>query len=93
MEALRQKFRDNISKLSTKTFKENTIKGIYGGQLYIFINQILTESAEKTEFRNENQLKSVLLSRLLKVEEIDIVHDGGREYYCAEIAFWNNLDL
>lgn len=93
VEALRQKFKDNLSKLSLKTFKDNTIKGIYGGQLYIFINQILTESAEKTEFRNENQLKSVLLSRLLKVEEIDIVHDGGREYYCAEIEFWNKQDL
>jgi uncharacterized protein len=91
--ALSNKFQENKSKLSTKTFKSNSIKGIYSGQLYVFINQILTESKEKTEFRNENQLKSILLSKLLGVDEVSIMSEGGREYYCAEIECWSKLDL
>ncbi|MBS1774674.1 MAG: ATP-binding protein [Bacteroidetes bacterium] len=94
-DALKQKFKENKAKLSLKTFQENSVKGIYGGQLYIFINQILTESAEKTEFRNENQLKSILLAKLLgvDVEKVNIINDGGRDYYCCDIEHWNNLAI
>lgn len=93
VEALRQKFSENKTKLSLKTFQDNAVKGIYGGQLYVFINQILTEASDKTEFRNENQLKSVLLSKLLGVEDIKIINEGGRDYYCCDIQYWNNLKL
>lgn len=93
VEALRQKFKDNKSKLSIKLFEDNKVKGIYGGQLYVFINQILTESSDKIEFRNENQLKSILLSKLLGIEDVKILNEGGRDYYCSNIENWNKLEL
>jgi len=91
--ALREKL--GKGKLALHTFDDNTLKGIKGGQLFFIIDEILNETEEKSEFRDANHLKVVLLAKLFKVEMEEITthtHDG-KEYLCCSIEKWKELGL
>lgn len=92
--ALHKKLKEGATRLIT--LEEGQVKGIYSGQLYVYINQILKEQTEQKEFRNENQLKIPLLAKVLSVEsteQIKIIKDSGKDYYCCEIEYWTKIGL
>jgi len=93
VEALKEKL--SKGKLALQTFEENTVKGIKGGQLFFIIDEILNEAKEKSEFRDANHLKVVLLAKLfgVEMEEITTHTHEGKEYLCCNIEKWNNLKL
>lgn len=79
---LRHTIINNKSKLSHKQFGDGMF-GINGGQLYYFIIEIKPED----EFRSENQLKYLLLEKILDCD-IETRKDGDKEYFCAPYDVW-----
>jgi DNA helicase HerA-like ATPase len=92
--ALHAKLLDNRDKLSCKAFP-NDILGIYDGQLYVFIKQILESDEFKDEIRSENELKITLLQTLLDckitIEKAEHAEKGMVNYYCAPKSNWEKL--
>jgi hypothetical protein len=93
-EALKSKLSENKNKLSGRTFEEDTW-GIYDGQLYFFIKEIKEMELFKDEFRNENELKPILLKLILEceisVQRADHGDKGVVNFYCAPKANWSKI--
>lgn len=81
-------------KLNTLFFKENTLKGIYAGQLFKIIEEILNELESET-FYEANQLKLILLSRMFGIapDKIETHKHENKDYLCCEATLWTNLQL
>jgi hypothetical protein len=58
--------------------------GIYSGQLYHIIRSIKQEA----DTQPEDQLKKVLLDRIVGEAAVHVVRQGGKEYFCASIEDW-----
>ena len=63
-EALKAKIKENLSINKLKSF-DNDYLGIYDGQLYIFLKQILEKDIFKGEYRKEDELKKPLMEMIL----------------------------
>ncbi|HVY73797.1 MAG TPA: DUF87 domain-containing protein [Puia sp.] len=92
-DALRAKIKEAPS-LSTQEF-DGEIVGLYGGQLYVFLNQIKQSAIFQDEHRSENELKSLILKIVLGCE-ITVVkarHNGkdNVDFFCAPKTNWNNI--
>ena len=95
VEALKDRLKEKKGSFALKQFSRNSLQGIYGGRLYYFIDEILKESEDKSEFRDANQLKVILLAKLfgIEVDKIQILTDDGKDFYCVEIEKWTELGL
>jgi len=92
--ALHNKIKENKSKLSGKTFS-NEIWGIYEGQLYMFLKEIKQLDEFKDEFRNENELKSVILKVMLgceiTIQKAEHGEKGSVNFFCAPKTNWEKI--
>jgi hypothetical protein len=95
-EALKDKIMESRvnSKKSFRTF-DNDIVGIYEGKLYMLLKEIKQMDAFRDEYRDENELKLVVLSTLLE-SEISIQKGEHEEkglvnYYCAPKEKWSKI--
>lgn len=91
-EALQAKLKENKSKLSGKAFLDD-FWGMYDGQLYIFLKEIKQTDAFKDEFRNENELKPIVLKMILEceitVQRSEHGDKGVVNFYCAPKSNWS----
>lgn len=80
--------------LNTQFFEENTLKGIYAGQLFKIIEEILKELQQEI-FYNANQLKPILLSRMFGItpDDIKIYKYENKEYLCCDATLWTKISL
>lgn len=80
--------------LNTQFFEENTFKGIYAGQLFKIIEEILKELQQEI-FYNANQLKPILLSRMFGItpDDIKIYKYENKEYLCCDATLWTKISL
>lgn len=93
--ALKETINEKRQTLSTHSF-DGDYFGIYGKQLFVFIQDIKKQYPE--ELRSENELKAVLLKKLLECE-IEIkkaTHPKTQkeeDYYCAPKVNWEKLKM
>ncbi|MFC1951879.1 ATP-binding protein, partial [Chloroflexota bacterium] len=87
--ALKKKMIESGDKLSTHEFsgEEKTI-GIYDGQLYYFIKEIVKDL--EFEYMGENTLKPILMKALFGCE-ISLQTSGDREYHCVLLENWEEI--
>lgn len=80
--------------LNTQFFEENTLKGIYAGQLFKIIEEILKELQQEI-FYNANQLKPILFSRMFGItpDDIKIYKYENKEYLCCDATLWTKISL
>ncbi|QOI97503.1 MAG: ATP-binding protein [Flammeovirgaceae bacterium] len=90
--SLRQKLGQKT--LNTHYFEDNTLKGIYVGQLFRIIEEILNELGTEV-FYDANQLKPILLARMFEidVDELTTHRHENREYLCCQAELWHNIQL
>lgn len=90
--SLRQKLGQKT--LNTHYFEDNTLKGIYVGQLFRIIEEILNELGTEV-FYDANQLKPILLARMFEidVDELATHRHENREYLCCQAELWHNIQL
>ncbi|MBT9130757.1 MAG: hypothetical protein DDT41_01052 [candidate division WS2 bacterium] len=92
--ALQIKLKENEKKLYLKTLPDD-IWGIYDGQLYIFLKEIKQIDEFKDEFRNENELKPVILKAMLDcditIQKAEHPKKGIANYYCAPKTNWEEI--
>jgi len=91
--ALAEMIKENNPKL--KHF-DNDIRGIYGGQLFIFLKKVLETDAFKGEHRKEDDLKLPILKIMLNTEDVSILKgdhekNGQVSYYCTDKTNWEKI--
>lgn len=91
--ALKAKMKGTAT-LSTQEFTGEMI-GLYGGQLYTFLKQIKEDPEFQDEYRDENELKSLILGIVLDCEItiIKTAHKGKEnvDFFCAPKINWNEI--
>jgi DNA helicase HerA-like ATPase len=93
-ETLLVKIKEDRPKL--KSF-DNDMLGIYDGQLYIFLKNILDTDAFKGEHRKIDELRLPLLKIILNTDNVSIIkgkHEKKKEvvnYYCTHKANWDKI--
>lgn len=94
-DALKEMIHEKKQSLSMLSFDGDYL-GIFGKQLFVFIQDIKKKHTE--ELRSENELKAVLLKKLLECE-IEIkkgTHPKTQkeeDYYCAPKTNWEKLKM
>jgi len=88
--ALREKILQEQNKLSVQEFKEESLIGLYDGQLYVFIKQIKESQQGQVVEETENALKPVLMKSLF---DCDVVKRKGvkGDYHCVPRYNWNKI--
>ncbi len=88
VDALKEKILQEKNKLSLQEFKEESLVGIYDGQLYIFIKQIKEAQSGQVVEETENALKAVLMKSLF---DCDVVKRKGikGDYLCVPKYNWD----
>ena len=94
--SLRKKIIENKSSLKLLSF-DNDLQGIYEGQLYTYLKQILEEPAYKDEYRKENDLKLPIIKMALNTDDVIIEKgkhekkDGMVNYFCSKKENWDKI--
>ena len=94
-EALKTKIKKESSIQKLKQC-DNNLLGIYDGQLFVFIKQILETDAFKDEYRKEDEFKLPLLKAIFNSDDITICkgeHEkkGQVNYFCTSKENWDKL--
>jgi len=92
-EALFEKIKSKGQALTTLEFAEESLTGIYYGQLFYLVKEVKESEGFEDEVRREDQLYIPVLSKLF---DCDVVvrkgqHDkkGQTDYYCVPTMKWN----
>jgi len=90
VDALKEKLLQESNKLSLQEFEEESLIGIYDGQLYIFLKQIKEAQQGQVVEETENALKPVLMKSLF---DCDVVKRKGvkGDYHCVPKYNWNKI--
>jgi len=91
-EALLLKIKENQKDL--KEFN-NEIRGIYGGELFVFLQQIKLSEYFKDEHRKEDDLKLPIMQIIFNgnvfIQKGEHNKKGSVDYYCAPKADWDKI--
>ena len=88
-----EKLLKNKQNLSLSKFKQNSLTGIYRGQLYYLIQEVKQlEQFKDSELRTEEQLYIPVLSKLfgceVEIKQGDHSTRGKVDYYCVSSEKW-----
>lgn len=89
-EALKETINLNQDRLSIEKFNDGAYIGLYEGQLYVFLTQVLKKKEFNDELRDANELKIPILRILLNHQIVEMQGKKGN-YLCAPPGNWKAI--